>query len=159
GQARDVALSDLSVNQTVYVKNELTVHATARAEGFAGRPIPVRLLMEDAQGEMQPVGSEEIRPQNGQATPIELSTVPPTPGEFKVTLQVPDQSGELVTTNNDISTFVTVLKGGVNVLYLEGALRADQKFLRRSLDASPDIKVDYVRLVGADSRRAADLAD
>jgi uncharacterized membrane protein len=52
----------------------------------------------------------------------------------------------LVTTNNELSTFVTVLKGGINVLYLEGALRVDQVYLRRSLDASPDIKVDFVRL-------------
>jgi hypothetical protein len=160
GQARDVSLADLSVNQTVYVKNELTVHATARADGFAGRSIPAQLLMEDAAGKMQVVGSEEIQAaRNGQAVPIELSVVPPTPGEYKLTLQVPKQPGELVTTNNDISTFVTVLKGGVNVLYLEGALRADQKFLRRSLDASPDVKVDYVRLVGPNSQRTADLKD
>ena len=60
-----------------------------------------------------------------------------------------------MTTNNELSTFVTVLKGGVNVLYLEGALRVDQKFLRRSLDASPDIKVDYVRLDQRDPQAAA----
>ena len=160
GQARDVSLADLSVNQTVYVKNELTVHAMARAEGFAGRSVPLQLLLEDSSGKMQPVASEELRPpQNGQAVPIELSAVPPTPGEFKLTLQVPKQAGELVTTNNDISTFVTVLKGGVNVLYLEGELRADQKFLRRSLDASPDIKVDYLRLTGPEGQRAGDLKE
>ena len=39
-----------------------------------------------------------------------------------------------------------MLAGGINVLYLEGALRVDQLYLRRSLDASPDIKVDFVRL-------------
>ena len=35
------------------------------------------------------------------------------------------QPGELVTTNNQLSTFVNVLKGGLNVLYLEGALRVE----------------------------------
>ncbi|MEX0978459.1 MAG: hypothetical protein WDZ48_06390, partial [Pirellulales bacterium] len=56
--------------------------------------------------------------------------------------------------------FVTVLKGGINVLYLEGALRVDQLYLRRSLDASPDIKVDFVRLDPRDpNQRPADLAD
>ena len=70
------------------------------------------------------------------------------------------QSGELVTTNNEASTFVTVLKGGVNVLYLEGALRVDQKFLRRSLDASPDIKVDFIRLDARNpQQRPPDLAE
>ncbi|MCH8849792.1 MAG: hypothetical protein IIC89_03090, partial [Chloroflexi bacterium] len=92
--------------------------------------------------------------------PIELSTIPQAPGEFKVTLRVPNQSGELVTTNNEMSTFVTVLKGGINVLYLEGALRVDQVYLRRSLDASPDIKVDFVRLDPRDpNARPVDLID
>ncbi len=56
------------------------------------------------------------------------------------------QPGELVTTNNQLSAFVQVLKGGLHVLYIEGDLRVEQKFLRRSLDASRDIKVDFIRL-------------
>ena len=131
GQARDVALKDLSVNQTVYVKNELTVHGTARIDGFAGQTIPVQLLFETPAGKMA-AGRQrrKSRPrQSGEAVPIELTTIPQTPGEYKVTLRVPKQPGELVTTNNELSTFVTVLKGGVNVLYLEGALRVDQKLL------------------------------
>ncbi len=59
-----------------------------------------------------------------------------------------------------MSTFVTVLKGGINVLYLEGALRVDQMFLRRSLDASQDIKVDFVRLDPRDpTQRPVDLIE
>ena len=53
------------------------------------------------------------------------------PGEHKLTLEAVPQPGELVTTNNDLSTFVNVLKGGLNVLYIEGALRVEQKFIRR----------------------------
>ena len=36
------------------------------------------------------------------------------------------------------------------MLYIEGLARIEQKFIRRSLDPSPDIKVDYVRI---DARR------
>ncbi len=159
GQARDVALKDLSVNQTVYVKNELTVRGTARIEGFAGQTVPVTLLLETPEGKMQPVGSQEIKAgASGEAVPIELSTIPQTPGEYKITLQAQPQPGELVTTNNEMSTFVTVLKVGVNALYLEGALRVDAKYLQFSLDASPDIKVDFVRLDQRDpQQRPVDL--
>ncbi|MBI3836330.1 MAG: hypothetical protein HY288_00160 [Planctomycetia bacterium] len=154
GQARDVALKDLSVNQSVFVKNELTVHGTARIDGFGGQTIPVQLLFESASGEMEPVGGVELKArQNGEAVPIEFTTIPQTPGEYKLTLRAAKQPGELVTTNNELSTFVTVLKGGVNVLYLEGALRVDQVFLRRSINASPDIKVDYVRLDERDPKQ------
>ena len=47
--------------------------------------------------------------------------MPEVPGEYKVTLKPTTQPGEIVTTNNEMSTFVTVLKGGLNVLYIEGA--------------------------------------
>jgi uncharacterized membrane protein len=160
GQARDVALKDLSVNQTVYVKNELAVHALAQIDGFGGQAVPVQLLFESPGGKMEPVGGTEIKAsQQGEAIPLDLATIPQTPGEYKLTLRAVQQPGELVTTNNEMSTFVTVLKGGINVLYLEGELRVDQKFLRRSLDASPDIAVDYVRLDARDTRqRPVDLA-
>lgn len=147
GQARDVAIKSLSVNETVYVKNELTVDGTVRIEGFAGQDIPVQLLMENSPGKMEPVAGKDLKaPAGGEAEPIALTTVPQTPGEYKVTLRAKEQHGELVTTNNEMSTFVTVLKGGINVLYLEGALRVDPKYLLLSLDASPDINVDYVRI-------------
>ncbi|REK19147.1 MAG: hypothetical protein DWQ37_01780 [Planctomycetota bacterium] len=162
GQARDVSLADLAVNQTVYVKNELTARATARIEGFGSQSVPVQLLFENPAGEMELAEAQEISTTSGggASVPIELSTIPQTPGEYKVTLRVPNQSGELVTTNNELSTFVTVLKGGINVLYLEGALRVDQVYLRRSLDASQDIKVDFVRLDPRDTKqRPADLIE
>ena len=81
------------------------------------------------------------------------------PGEYKLTLEAVDQPGELVTTNNELSTFVNVLKGGLNVLYIEGALRVEEKFIRRALDSSPDIKVDYERLDSRAESRPADLAE
>ncbi len=161
GQARDVAITSLSVNETVYVKNELTVDGTLRSEGFAGQDIPVVLLMETSAGKMEPVAGKELKAKaDGEAEPVELTTAPQTPGEYKVTLRAKDQPGELVTTNNEMSTFVTVLKGGINVLYLEGALRVDPKYLLLSLDASPDIKVDFVRLDRRDpAQRPVDLLE
>ncbi len=161
GQARDVAIKELSVNQTVYVKNDLTVHGNARIDGFGGQTIPVQILLETASGKMEVAGTQELKaPPQGESVPIELHTVPQTPGEYKLTLRAAKQPGELVTTNNEISTFITVLKGGVNVLYLEGGLRVDQKYLRRSLDASADIKVDYLSFNPRDPKqRPVDLLE
>lgn len=158
GQARDVAVKDLLVNQTVFVKNELVIHGTVRIDGYANQKIPVKLLFESPQGKMQVVANEDLQADSdGQSLPIELSYVPQIPGEYKITLEAAQQPGELVTTNNQLSTLVTVLPGGLNVLYMEGAVRIEQKFLRRSIDASPDIKVDYLRLDEAD--RAAHPID
>jgi len=161
GQVRDVAVEDLVVPETVFVKNELPVTAALRMEGLEGQKIAAELLVETAPGKMTQVAKRDIlgKP-DGEQTPFELTYKPNTPGEIKITLKAPVQPGELVTTNNEISTFVTVLKGGVNVLYLDGALTGEQKFLRKSIDESPDIHLDYL-YIRADKpeTRPSDLAE
>jgi len=147
GQAQDVAVTELLVNQSVFVKNELPVAATVRADGYAGSEIPVELLFETSTGKMEVVAREKLKATaDGKPLAIRLRYAPELPGEYKLTLRVAEQPGELVTTNNELSTFVNVLKGGLNVLYLEGAPpRVEQKFLGRALAASPDIHVDFPR--------------
>lgn len=161
GEAQDVAVKDLVVNPNVFVKNELTISGEIRVDGYVNVAIPVRLLFETSPGKMEVVAEQTIRVDaDGQVVPITLTYVPQVPGEHKLTLEVVKQPGELVTTNNELSTFVNVLKGGLNVLYIEGALRVEQKFIRRALDSSPDIKVDYVRLDPRSKQsRPADFAD
>jgi uncharacterized membrane protein len=144
GEAKDVALKDLVANATIFVKNELTVTGQVRVDGYVNVDIPVRLLFETAPGKMTVVAQQTVKATaDGQLLPVSLSFTPETPGEHRLTLEAAEQPGELVTTNNRLSTFVHVLKGGVNVLYIEGALRVELKFIRRGLDSSPDIKVDY----------------
>jgi len=157
GQVKDVAVGELLVDETVFAKNEMSVGATVRADGFAHRELPVRLLFETAPGRMEVVAQEILKPtDDDQLLPVAASYVPEMPGQYKVTIEVPDQPGELVTTNNRMSTFVNVLPGGLNVLYLEGSPpRVDTKFLRRALDASPEIDVDYLSF--NENTRPADL--
>ncbi len=146
GQAQDVAVTELVADQTVFVKNELNIAGQVRIDGYANRPIPVELAVETPAGKTEVLGQQEVRASgDGQLASLRFRYVPQEPGEYKLVLSVAGQPGELVTTNNQMSTFVHALKGGLNVLYLEGELRPDIKYLRRSLDASPDIHVDYQR--------------
>ena len=147
GEAKDVAVADLLVNQSVFVKNQLAIGGQVRVDGYVNRPIPVKALFETSPGKMEEVAAQTVTPTDeGQLLPIKLSYAPSVPGEWKLTLEAVGQPGELVTTNNRLSTFVNVLGGGLNVLYLEGALRPETRFLRRALDASPDINVLYQRI-------------
>jgi uncharacterized membrane protein len=144
-QSRDVAIADLLVNPVVYVKNELAIAGTLRVDGLANQDIPVQVLFETEPGKMEVVAT--LRPratENAQLLPLNSIYIPETTGERKLTLRAvpPDGVSELVTTNNELSTFVTVLEGGLRVLYLEGRPREEMTFLRRSLDASQDIQVE-----------------
>jgi hypothetical protein len=161
GEARDVAVEDLITSQTVYVKNVLPISGTIRSEGFAGQPLAVRLLWEEAPGEMRPAAAQQLTAREGsEQLAYEFSYEPQTPGEYKLTIEVEPQPRELLTTNNRISTFVTVLKGGLNVLYLCGEPLPEQKFIRWALDGAPDIKLDYVYIrANVPGTRPADLAE
>jgi hypothetical protein len=144
GEARDVAVKNLGVAEQVFVQNELEITGEIRVDGYVNREIPVRVLFETAPGKMEIVAQQTIRAtSDGQLVPVKFTYAPQTAGQYKLTLDVVGQPGELVTTNNELSTFVNVLKGGLKVLYLEGERRVEGKFLRHALDASPDIKVDY----------------
>jgi len=144
GQGRDVAVVNLSVADTVYVRNMLEVAGRVRLEGLAGRDVEVRLLAEDATGRMEQVAATRVRTaaDSGEET-VRLAWTPTAVGERKLTLAAVPQEGEVVVANNELSTFVDVIEGGLRVLYLEGALRVEQRFLRRVLAASPDMQVDF----------------
>lgn len=159
--ARDIALSDLQVNDPVFVKNQIAATALARVDGFVNDNVAFELAFETTPGKMSVVDRTTLRARtNGQQLPVELNYVPESPGEFKLTLRAVSPPGELITTNNELSTFVTVRKGGVNVLYLEGGHPIEAKFLRRALDSSADIRVVYhwIDAQAADTR-PPDLAD
>ena len=160
GEAQDIAVKDLVVPANVFVKNELPITGQIRVDGYVNAEIPIRVLYETSPGKMEVVAEQKIKAtSDGQLLPIEFGYVPTVPGEYKLTLEAVAQPGELVTTNNQLSTFVNVLKGGLNVLYIEGSLRVEQKFIRRALDSSLDIKVDYVRLDPNAKNQPADFAD
>ncbi len=160
GQAQDVAVTDLVADSTVFVKNELAIAAQVRIDGYVNRPIPVALLVESAAGKMETVAQQTVKAtSDGQRISLKFSYVPDTPGEYKLTLKLEAQPGELVTTNNSLSTFVHVLKGGIKVLYVEAFPgRVERRFIVNSLAASPDIGVDALVLnLSAPETRPANL--
>lgn len=146
-EARDLAIEDLSCPDRVFVKNELPLTVRMRAVGYAGQAVAVQLLHEIEPGKMEVVDSQEVRisaPE--ERIPVRFRYVPETPGERKISVVVAPQPGEASVLNNEQITLVNVLEGGIRVLYLEGSLRVEQRFLRRSLDSSPDIQTDFLRL-------------
>jgi len=145
-QSRDLAVTDLVVSPTVYVKNELQISGNLRASGLTNEDITVQLLFETAPGKMEVVSSKTIKvTSEGEQIPVDMIYVPLSAGEKKITLRAipPPGTSELVTSNNELSTFVTVLEGGLNVLYLEGLPRPELTHLKRALNASPDIQVTF----------------
>ena len=144
GQTGDVAVSELSVGATVFVNTRLDVTGLVRIDSMLGKTVNVELLFETKPGEMEVVDRTVIEAdKHAMQQTVDLKYLPQIPGEYKVTLRAEPLHGELITTNNELSTFITVLKGGVNALYVEGTPRMEQKFLRWSLGSARNINVDF----------------
>jgi len=111
--------------------------------------IPVSLL--DA-GEL--VASRTISWQAGERlNRAELEFIPYRPGEFTYTVAVGGLPGETDLANNRQTFPLTVRAKPLTVLYVDGVLRWEGKFIREALGADPDINViSTVRTVrvGAD---------
>lgn len=139
--SKDLAVRDLVTPPAVFVKNQMPVKGTLVAHGFAGQTVEVEMQVED---QREPVRKEYKVPEGTEVIPLSgLSYVPQTTGEKKVTLRVKPKDGELIQSNNEISTVVSVMKGGVNVLYLQGPnFTWEFKFLMMAIGSSPDIQVD-----------------
>ena len=142
-QSRDVAVERLDEQFTVFVKNELVVRGLVRVHGYVKQDLPVTLTLENDKGQREIIGRRTIRSdEDGRQMEVEFAYTPQTPGRYRLVFAADPQAGELVVKNNRLDAYLTVLEGGLRVLYLDGEKRFEQKFLRRALNASPDIELD-----------------
>lgn len=143
-QSRDVAVESLPDRYDVFVKNVLKVQGSIRVRGFRGKPIPVDLVLTDNAGKSQIIKREIFQVnQDAEQLDVQIPYIPDRAGEFKLSLKVPPQAGELVVKNNELISFLRVLEGGIRVLYVSGTLLGEQLRLRKSIDASPEIEIDF----------------
>ena len=151
-KSSDIAVRDLVTSPTVFVKNNMQVKGTLVVRGFPNEKVELEMLVE---GQADPVAVKQIKvPPSGDLIPITgLNYRPQTAGEKKITLRVKPKEGELVKSNNAISTYVTVLKGGLNVLFVQGPHSPwEHKYWMLSVASSPDIQAEE-RVVRSPARR------
>jgi uncharacterized membrane protein len=138
--SRDIAVTGLRAAESVFVKNDLEVRGTLRVRGFPGQQLDVELM---AEGEVRPVARARVTvPEGAESIAVDnLKYTPQSAGEKLLTLRVTPKEGELIPTNNEFSSFVTVLSGGLNVLHVQGPGTAwEGKFVSRSLSRSREIQ-------------------
>ncbi|MCA9264130.1 MAG: hypothetical protein KDA60_09800 [Planctomycetales bacterium] len=144
-QGRDVALQNLNDHYRIFVKNQLELQGTVWLQGLVNREIPISLEVTRPDGTVDVVGPVPVlATQPSQEVDVALSYTPEVPGEYKLKLVAPVQPGELVADNNELGAYLTVVEGGLRVLYLnENIASQEWKWIVRSLDESPDIQLDF----------------
>jgi uncharacterized membrane protein len=137
---RDIAFTAINPEPSpVAIKGKLMVKGTVDAPGFENTTAHVRLFVND----VEMPGARDFRLNKMTGNEVQLvCDAPETPGEIKVTLRIDPVNGEMTQLNNEISTFVTVTKEGISVLYVEGKYRAwEPKFIRYALSQNRNIRL------------------
>jgi uncharacterized membrane protein len=145
GEQHDILFTAINPDPTpVAVKGRLNVRGMVDAPGFENASVRVHLLVNDVEIK---AGDQTLSQTVGNVVQLECDA-PAQPGEIKLTLKIDPVAGETSALNNEISTYVTVTKEGISVLYVEGKFRAwEPKFIRYALAQDPNIRLfESIRL-------------
>ncbi len=149
--ARDVKLSDLLVDDTVFLGDVVYFEAKLTAGGYPGRTAHVSLRRE---GQQDPVAKTDVTlAPDGQSQPVRLAHRPTQEGVFRYVLEVEPQEGELQTENNRVETTVRVRKERIRVLLVQADPSYEYRYLRNMLVRDPTIELKTV-LQNADPEHA-----
>ncbi len=144
GQLADVAITNFAEQMVVNKKNDLNARATVVSRGFANRDITFELVLTDSDGTESVVATEIYRPANNyEESFVDLKFRPNDPGEFRIKVRCLPLPEERALRNNELDGFLTVRDEGMRVLFLNGSLGNEQKFLRQSLSVIDFIKMDF----------------
>jgi hypothetical protein len=149
--ARDIELTELLVDDVVFVDDAVRFQAKLLARGFPGEKVTVR-LKELKPGSRDPKTAHEIEstevdaPAEGQPKRVELVYRPKTTGERTFIMEVDRRPRELQTGNNIIERTITVRKEKLKVLYVDTEPRYEFRYLKNYLERDETIDLSIVLL-------------
>lgn len=130
----DVAVTRVLTDDFAFVRNAVEVEAVLHARGLSAQDVPVVLRRE---GRVVSTRTAHLEP--GEETRVHFRFTPDTTGKFIYTVSVPVLSGEAVTTNNQRSFVLKVIRDRVRVLQVAGRPSWDERFLRGLLKKDPNV--------------------
>ncbi len=149
--ARDLELTELLVDDVVFVDDLVRFQAKLLARGFAGQEVTVRLRERPA-SDPDGASSREIdsvrlkAPADNQPLRVELGHRPKQTGEVVYTLEVDRKERELQSDNNRLERKVNVRKEKLRVLLVDSEPRYEFRYLKNYLEREETIDLNVVLL-------------
>ncbi|WP_422926056.1 VWA domain-containing protein [Singulisphaera sp. PoT] len=148
---RDLELTELLVDDVVFVDDLVRFQAKLQSRGFAGQEVVVKLMERDRTS-ADPKASRELErikvtvPPDGQPKRIEIGHRPKRIGEVVYTLEVDSLPRESQADNNRIERLVNVRKEKLKVLLVDGEPRYEYRYLKNYLEREETIDLNVVLL-------------
>ncbi|MDG3005536.1 VWA domain-containing protein [Paludisphaera mucosa] len=149
--ARDLELTDLLVDDVVFVDDAVRFQAKLSARGFEGKKVVVRLRERPAGAKPDEPGREiksiEVdAPPDGKPARVEIVHDPKETGDKSFVLEVEPRPRELQVDNNRIERTVSVRKEKLKVLLVESEPRYEFRYLKNYLEREETIDLSVVLL-------------
>jgi hypothetical protein len=150
-KARDLELTELLVDDVVFVDDAVRFQAKLSARGFEGQKVEIR-LKEREPGSEDPKSDQILEtksvdaPRDGQPARVELVYRPKVTGERTFIIEVDPRPRELQVDNNRIERVITVRKEKLKVLYVDSEPRYEFRYLKNYLDREESIDLNIVLL-------------
>ncbi len=142
GPLRDLALSDLMVDDVVFVNDVVYFECKITATGFQGTKAMV-VLREKGKSDVLAKTEVTLGPDD-QSQTVRLVYRPTQVGEFEYVVEVEPQEGELQTENNRQSRTVQVRKEKLRVLLAQAGPSFEFRYLRNVLERDDTIELHTV---------------
>ncbi|WP_165220834.1 VWA domain-containing protein [Aquisphaera insulae] len=148
---RDLELTELLVDDVVFVDDAVRFQAKLLSRGFAGKKVRLSLKERDPTS-TDPTSAREIEstevevPPDGQPRRVELVHHPKATGERTYILEIDRQPRELQAENNRIERPVTVRKEKLRILFVESEPRFEFRYLKNFLEREETIDLNVVLL-------------
>ena len=142
GEIKDLALVDLKVEKTVLMGSTVVAELALTSRGISANA-PITL---SCGGKKLATSLATAEP--GSRETVRLQFVPREVGQFVYTISTPVMDEELTGENNRASFTVEVIDRTFNILFIEGMMRWEYKFLRRALVHDEDVNLESYLRVG-----------
>lgn len=143
---RDIELSDLLVDEIVFVDDVVSFQMNVTATGFEGRQVEVILRDKQREQESQePLATTTITlGANGEPQKVRLPYRPTEVGTFEYLVEIVPLAEEAQTDNNRQQRVVQVRKEQIRVLYAQAYPNYEFRYLKNMLERDSTIELHTV---------------
>ena len=135
--ARDIEITDVSVDEVAVVDQAMVFAGEIQASGFIGRDVVLELR--DAKTGRR-LAAKSVRLTEEQQS-VELNHTPTSIGEFDMTFGVTPQAEEQIADNNYTTRHVSVRSGRIRVLLVDRLPRYEFRYIKHLLERDESVGV------------------
>ncbi len=132
---RDLSIATVLADELAFVRTPVTIEAVVRQNGLPDRQVDVTLERDG-----RPVASRSVVLRGDKSEEkVSFDWLPDHPGNFVFRISTPVLAGEALSSNNQQSFTLKVIRDRVRVLHLAGRPSWDERFVRAMLRRDPNV--------------------